>query len=194
MSQIEEKGISIFARILVVFLFVNIATSGILLMIAFGFHRRSIEKRTKEAVTQQLEILRDNFENEYRHNLKRSLDVLASSSIIDDYLTASEIEKTILEKKIEQMFIQTIKTYRTYKCIQFADADGRISVGVTEKSRKKNTVDLNQIKLESPTALPPSSVASLKLFETLEAIPLLLSGGYMVPAAERTPTRRSIRG
>ena len=179
MSQIEEKGISIFARILVVFLFVNIATSGILLMIAFGFHRRSIGKRTKEAVTQQLEILRDNFENEYRHNLKRSLDVLASSSIIDDYLTASEIEKTILEKKIEQMFIQTIKTYRTYKCIQFADADGRISVGVTEKSRKKNTVDLNQIKLESPTALPPSSVASLKLFETLEAIPLLLSGGYM---------------
>ena len=83
MAQKEKKEISIFVRILIVFLCVNIVTSGILLVIAFGFHRQSIETRTKEAVAQQLGILRDNFENEYRLNLKRSLDVLASSSIID---------------------------------------------------------------------------------------------------------------
>jgi PAS domain S-box-containing protein len=179
MAQKRKKEISIFVRILIVFLCVNIITSGILLVIAFGFHRQSIEMRTKEVVAQQLEILRDNFENEYRLNLKRSLDVLVSSSIIDDYLTVSEFEKRILGKKIEQMFSQTMKTYRTYKCIRFVEADGRVSICVTDKSRNEKRINLNQIKLESPTTLPPTLVASIKLFETLEAIPLLLSGGYM---------------
>ena len=179
MAQKRKKEISIFVRILVVFLCVNIVTSGILLAIAFGFHRRSIEKRTKEAVTQQLEILCDNFENEYRLNLKRSLDVLVASSIIDDYLTVSEFEKRILGKKIEQLFIQTIKTYRTYKCIRFVEADGRVSTCVTGKLRNEKKINLKQIKLEPPATLPPSLLPSIKLFETLEAIPLLLSGGYM---------------
>ena len=114
MTSKSKKGISIFVRILIVFLCVNIATSGILMVIAFAFHRKAIEKRTKETVTQQLEILHDNFENDYRLDLKRSLEVLVSSSLLDDYLTVSEFEKTILSKKIEQMFKQTIKTCKTY--------------------------------------------------------------------------------
>jgi len=87
------------------------------MVIAFSFHRKSIEKRTKETVTQQLEIIRDNFENNYRLNLKKSLEALVSSSILDDYLTVSDYEKTILRKKIEQLFIQTIKTNITYHSI-----------------------------------------------------------------------------
>jgi len=83
----KKNGMSIFVRILIAFMCVNIATTGILMVIAFAFHRQSIEKRTKETVTQQLETLRDNFENDYRLNLKKSLDTLVSSSILDDYLT-----------------------------------------------------------------------------------------------------------
>ena len=178
MTQTGKPGISIFVRMLIVFLCVNIVTSGILLVIAFGFHRQSMEERTKEAVTQQLEILRDNFENEHRLNLKRSLDVLASSSILDDYLTVSRFEKAILQKKIEQMFVQALKTYRTYHSIRFVDADGNVSISVTGRLRQKEAVNLKQSGPESPP-LPPSLEASKKLFETLESIPLLLSGGYM---------------
>jgi hypothetical protein len=105
---------------LIVFLGVNIATSGILLVIAFAFHRKAIEKRTKETVTQQLEILHDNFENDYRLDLKRSLETLAASFLLDDYLTVSEHKKNILSKKIEQMFIQSIKTSKTYQSIRFS--------------------------------------------------------------------------
>ena len=151
MTPKREKGISIFVRILVVFLCVNIVTSGILMIIAFAFHRKSIEKRTKETVTQQLEILRDNFENVYRLNLKKSLEVLASSSILDDYLAVSDYEKKILGRKIEQLFLHTIKTNITYYGIRFIDADGNISIGVAGKLRHKEAVNLKQI---NPDSLP----------------------------------------
>jgi signal transduction histidine kinase len=179
MTSKNKKGISIFVRILIVFLCVNIATSGILLVIAFAFHRKAIEKRTKETITQQLEILNDNFENDYRLDLKRSLEVLVSSSILDDYISVSEFEKAILSKKIEQMFKQTIKTCQTYHNIRFVDTDGNVSISVAGKLRYKEAVNLKQIKLESLSSPASSLGASVKLFQTLESIPLLLSGGYM---------------
>ena len=179
MTSKRKDGISIFVRILIVFMCVNIATSGILMVIAFAFHRKSIEKRTKETVTQQLEILRHDFENDYRLNLKKSLDVLVSSSLLDDYLSVSDSEKKILSKKIEQLFIQIMKSHKTYHNIRFVNADGNISICVLGKLRHKEPVNLKQIKRDSLPSLPPALRASVKLFQTLESIPLLLSGGYM---------------
>jgi signal transduction histidine kinase len=179
MRSKNEKGISIFVRILIVFLGVNIASSGILLVIAYAFHRKAIEKRTKETVTQQLEILHENFENDYRLDLKRSLERLASSSLLDDYLTVSEFEKKILSKKIELLFLQTIKTNKTYQNIRFVDADGNVNISVTGKLRLKETVNLSKIDFESLPSAAPSLEAGVKLFQLLESIPLLLSGGYM---------------
>jgi PAS domain S-box-containing protein len=175
----RKNGLSIFVKILAVFLCVNIATSGILIVIAFGFHRNSIENRTKETVAQQLEILRDNFENDYRRNLKRSLEALVSSSILDDYLAVSIFQKKILGKKIEQQFLQTIKAHPTYHSIRFVDADGKIHISVVGKLRRKEAANLKNFE---PTVLPPLSTSlgsSAKLFQRLESIPLLLSGGYL---------------
>jgi signal transduction histidine kinase len=179
MPSKSKTGISIFVRILIVFFCVNIATSGILLVVAFAFHRKAIEERTKETITQQLEILHDNFENDYRLDLKRSLEVLVSSSILDDYLTVSEFEKAILGKKIKQMFKQTIKTCKTYHNICFVEADGNVSISVAGKFRHKEATNLKQINLESLPSHSSTLGASVKLFQTLESIPLLLSGGYM---------------
>lgn len=148
-------------------------------MAAFIFHRNAIEKRTKEAATQQLEILHDNFANDYQQDLKRSLEVLVSSSLLDDYISVSKFEKTILSKKIEQMFKQTIKTFQTFHSIQFVDTDGNVTVGVKGKLRFKEPVNLKESDLESLDSPAPPLVASIKLFQTLESIPLLLSGGYL---------------
>ena len=179
MPEKKVRGISIFVRIVIVFLCVNIVTSGTILYIAYSFHRQSIEERTKENLTQQLTFLLQSFEHEYGLDLKRSLDVLASSSIIDDYLSVSEFEKMLLKKKIEQMFLQTIKTYRSFHSIHFVDADGEISIGVTDKIRQKKPINLEQISLQSPSDRSPFLGAGVNLFKTLESIPLLLSGGYM---------------
>ncbi len=179
MTNNDKKGISIFLRILVVFLCVNIVTSGILMVAAFVFHRNAIEKRTKEAVTQQLEILHDNFANDYQQDLKRSLEVLVSSSLLDDYISVSKFEKTILSKKIEQMFKQTIKTFHTFHNIRFVDAEGNVTVGVKGKLRFKESVNLKESDPETFDLPETSRTASVRLFQTLESIPLLLSGGYL---------------
>ena len=179
MALKNKKGISIFVRILIMFLCVNVATSGILLVVAFVFHRKAIERRTKETITQQLEILHDNFENDHRVDLKRSLETLVSSSLLDDYLTVSEFKKKILSKKIELMFLQSIKTDKTYHNIRFVDADGNVDISVTGKLRQKEAVNLAQINLASLPSAAPSLEASVKLFQRLESIPLLLSGGYL---------------
>ena len=186
MPQKEKPtGISIFARILIVFLCVNIVTSGAILFIAYNFHRIAIEKRTKETVTQQLEILRRNFEHDYQLNLKRALDVLASSSILDDYLSVSSTEKMLLQKKLEQMFLQTLKTNGTFHSIQFVDAEKVIAINVTQAGRQKKPVNLVQLTLQPPGPSLTDLSASLNLYKTLESIPLLLSGGgmewFMVP-------------
>ena len=162
-----------------VFLCVNIVTSGILMLIAFTFHRKAIQRRTKETIAQQLEILLDNFENDYRLDLNRSLETLVSSSLIDDYLSVSEFEKKILSKKLEQMFLQTIKSYKTYQNIRFVDADGNINISVTGKVRRKERVNLKEVELDSFPPPEPSLSAAVRLFKTLESIPLLLSGGNM---------------
>ena len=179
MERVKQEGISIFARIFLVFLCVNIATSGILIVVAYTFNRISIEKRTKENITQQIETIRDNFENEYRINLKRSLQALASSSTLNDYLSVSKIQKLVLGKKIEQAFLEVIKTNKTYHSIRFVDSDGKISINVVGKLRQKETVNLKQIKLDQKQAFSSSLRASAKLFQLLESIPLLLSAGYM---------------
>ena len=179
MASKDKKGISIFVRIFVIFLCVNVASCGILLVIAFTFHRNAIEKRTKETIVQQLEIIHDNFDNDYRVNLRRSLEVLVSSSILDDYISVSNFEKAILGKKIEQLFKQTIKSHKTYHSIQFVSSEGDINIKVKGKLHHKETVNLKQIALESLPSDPTPLKASVKLFKKLESIPLLLSGGYM---------------
>ena len=175
----KQKGISIFARILIVFLCVNIATSGILITLSYIFNRKSIEKNTKENITQQIESIQNNFDNEYRINLNRSLQALASSSTLNDYLLVSKIQKLVLGKKLEQAFLEVIKSNKTYHSIRFVNPDGKISINVVGKLRQKETVNLKQIKFDQKQPLSSSLQASAKLFQFLESIPLLLSAGYM---------------
>jgi signal transduction histidine kinase len=174
----SKKGISIFARILIVFLCVNIATSLILIIVAYAFNRLSIERRTKENITQQIESIRDNFENEYRVNLKRSLQSLSLNSTLSDYIGASEVEKLVIGKKVELAFLQTIQTHTTYLSIHFVDAGGNMKINVVGKLRSKSDVNLNKIPTSS-SFMPASLAAGIKLFKLLESIPLLLSSGYM---------------
>ena len=77
------------------------------------------------------------------------------------------------------MFKQTIKTFRTFHNIRFVDAEGNVTIGVKGKLRFKQSINLKE---STPATLDPreaSQAASVKLFQTLESIPLLLSGGYL---------------
>jgi signal transduction histidine kinase/DNA-binding response OmpR family regulator len=172
------KGISIFVRILVLFLSVNVATSGILIFIAYEFSSKSIAKRAKENIAQQVATIHDNFEKQYGANLKRTMQTLLSSSLIDDYLFASETQKLLLRKKIERLFLQTIKSFESYHSIRFIDSNGDVQISVVGTSGRKESLNF-----KTPAGIPndaaPALTASRRLFQRLESTPLLLSSGYM---------------
>ena len=95
MATAENNGISIFLRILVVFLLVNIATSSILIVLAYNFSRDSLERRTKENIAQQIDTIHQIFSHQYIGALKRSLSTIAASTALNDYLQASVAEQIV---------------------------------------------------------------------------------------------------
>ena len=171
-----KKGTSIFVRILVVFLLVNIVTSSILIWLAYGFSHDLVQKRTKENVKQQLAIIHDNFNHEFPIDLKRSIEYLASSSTLDEYLLASKAGKQIAGKKYEKIFRRMLKGHRNYHSIAFVDADGHVQIEVVG-----NRLSRDHVNLRHPTAEPRSHalIAAARLFNMLESTPLLLSSGNM---------------
>ena len=174
----NNQGISIFARILLVFLSINIITSSILIFIAYTFSIQSVEHRAQETISQQLATIRDKFENEYRISLKRAIQNLLQSSTLNDYLISSEAEKLLIKHKLERLFIQLIIDLNSFKEVIFVDYNGQIKIRVIDNKRHRNLPNLKQLSVDADES--DSSLKTAKrLFEHLESIPLLLSSGNM---------------
>jgi len=176
MALARGKGVSILLRILIAFLLVNLTTSVVIIVAAYGFSSKSIERRAKESISQQVAVMRDRFEKEFRINLDRSLRWLTSASHIDDYLFESASERLVTTKKIEHLFRTTVKDFRSYRSVSFADAEGRIAV----VSPRRNSVlaGATLTGYESAESSPVIDAMST-LFEEFASTPLLLSSGNM---------------
>ncbi len=180
MDASKNKGASIFVRILLVFMLVNISTSTILILIAYLFSSSSIEKRTKESISQQIGTIRDNFENHYSKILRSTLHSLADSSALEDYLLTPDAEKLIVAQKVEQLLVQYMKDFSSLQRISFADAAGDVKIDAFERLRRKESVNLMDAPNSPQEANRPRSLrASMNLFQQLEATPMLLTSGYM---------------
>jgi signal transduction histidine kinase len=180
MGSSRKQGISIFVRILILFIAINILTSGVLIEISYIFSRKSTERRTKETISQQIATIRDNFEKQYGMNLKRTMRSLLSSSEVESYLFVSDAEKLIIRKGIERLFLQTVKDFESYHGISFVDANGDVHINVVGTSRLTEPVNFKAPAIAMDDAAhPPSLRAAIRLFNRLESTPLLLSSGYM---------------
>src|SRR5438067_9440848 len=174
----KKQGISIFLRILAVFMAINIATSGILIIIAYVSHRQSIGKRTKETLSQQVATIRDNFEKQYGVSLRRTIRALITASVLDEYLLGADAEQLILSKKIERLFQRTINDFESYDSISFVDATGEVKISAVRPSPL--SMHMTDKLLTAPTTQhPQAQQAARRLFRRLESIPLMLSSGYM---------------
>lgn len=174
----QKKGISIFLRILIVFMAVNIATSGILMIVAYVFSLRTLEKRTKEGMTQQIAEIQDNFERQYGDDLKRTLRALTAASVLDDYLMASVADRPALQERVERLFLQTLDNFKSYHSISFVDADGDIAIHAVDNMRQRIAVNLKHPDAASQLSTPSLRTAHV-LFQRLESVPMFLSEGDM---------------
>ncbi|MDJ0936874.1 MAG: response regulator [Kiloniellales bacterium] len=180
MASTENRGISIFLRILFVFMMVNIATSSILIFLAYNFSHDSTERRTKETIAQQIDTIHQIFDHQLITDLNRSLSTVAASSALDDYLQASMVERVVAQKKLERMFLQLVRDFEEFQGASFINGDGDVMIEVAGSARRRESINL---ETESPVSTgitdPAAFEATARLFMRLKAIPVLLSSGNM---------------
>ena len=185
-----KQGISVFLRILLVFMAVNVATSTILIVVAYLFNSDTIEKRTREGVAQQVAAIRENFHKQYGETLQNTIHLLAESPALEEYLMAPTSEKLILAQKFEHLVGRTTRNLVNLRSIRFVDSNGDVVVGMQGNLRSIESLNLNDVAETAGTgAYPQSLVASARIFRQLKATPLLLSAGYMdyfIPPREMT--------
>ena len=174
----KPKGLPIFFQLLTAFLGVTVVISGMVIAILYNFSRTSIEKRTRENVSQQMRMMYETFSIQYKENLQRTLQSLISSSLLDEYLLASQPEQIVLGKKIEKSFNRVIHDFEPYDEIYFVDHMGDIKIhGLGKSYGMGNPCSQKYGSLRKETArlaheaLGPSFEASRRLFDRLKATP-----------------------
>ncbi len=178
MEPAPKTGLSIFSRLLIVFLSINIVTGAALIFFGYSFSSRSLENRAMVTIEQQMLSITRRFEREFRVDLKRTISRLVSSTLLDDHLFASKAEQVITAKRMEQLFTQTTREFPSFEGISFVNLDGVLEVNVlTRDSRSRSTDTRNLEPVSEFTAANSSEAAARILFERISATPLLLSSG-----------------
>ena len=131
----RSRGISIFARILLAFLVVSIATSVVLTVITYSFNTDSIERYARSSITQQIETIQGKFDQTHRIHLDRSLRGLAASSLLDDYLFSSSAESPVAKKRLERLFRRMVDDSDNFESILFIDVDGKVQINTVGDGR-----------------------------------------------------------
>ena len=90
-AQRTASGVSsFFFRVLLTLLAINFTTIAALIYIAYSFSTESLTQQAEDNIAQQVNILADKFDKEYRKPLNRSLRNLINAPLLDDYLLGSK--------------------------------------------------------------------------------------------------------
>ncbi|MCP3869752.1 MAG: hypothetical protein GY703_16995 [Gammaproteobacteria bacterium] len=141
----KQRGSGFFTRILAALLIVNIGTIGILIFVTYSQNKASVTKRTQENIHQQVSILADKFEEQYRHALERSLRTLIASPTLNDYLLGSEAEKLVIARRLEREYISYLKGYPFIRSISYIDDDYHVAISAKDGLRRSGLVDLSSL-------------------------------------------------
>ena len=169
---------SIFFRILVIFLSGNLATSLLLIFVAYTYNRESLERGLLENIGQQMSVLRQRFEDDFRQDLRRTLSSIERSNDLNDYLLVSQAERRIIARRLERRFVDLIDDYASYRNIGFANETGRLEIRVEGDTRMRRQIDLSAQPAEADGDSPTLG-AMRGMYARLRDIPVILKSGNM---------------
>lgn len=172
-----KKGSSIFIRLLLIFLTINIFTSIALLIITYAFILDSTEKRAKESIIQQLSTISVDFQNRYSNLLR--LNIKSFAIHLDDYLFASESEQEVLARNIGYFFLKATEGLSHYQSVSFINREGDVKIATLGNRRNVSHPNYREIAKSPLDALSAAQHAQLSLYQHLQSIPLMLRAGYM---------------
>ena len=179
MKPVKNKsltGAGFFARILAALLIVNIATIGILVFVTYTQNTESVTKRTQENVYQQVSILAEKFDEQYRNALERVLRTLIDSPTLNDYLLGSEAEQLVIARRIEREYLRYLSDYPFIHSISFIDDTYNVAISAKNGVRQSGRIDLSDL---SKAEVPNEWHKVLELYEKLKSTPVLLFSGNM---------------
>lgn len=119
---------------------------------AYLFSEQLIEQEVKASLVSQIAAVSNSFQHEHHTNMTRTLRTLAASPLLDEYLSASELEQAILGKNLERLFLQTVADFRSVRQIAFVDSAGAEKIAVTGKNRVKHLRHLLRPDESEPAA------------------------------------------
>ncbi len=147
MVKSEQKGLSIFHKLLIVFLFLIIMISGVLTVVFYVFNKHSLEESTKERLLHEFKATSHYFQKAISEELIRDLKILASNQVLNEFMTSSALERNIFARMLGKSFIESLHYTQSYRRISFADYSGKEKVAAGRQGRLENYRDLSGSRL-----------------------------------------------
>ena len=142
MKSADSKGISIFFRLLLAFVGVVIVISGLLTGVFYTFSVHFEKDRVEEQLLQQLGAIGQSFHYHFQEALVRDLRVLVANPLLDEFIMSSELEKQIVSKAVERLFLQALTYTNSYQSLSFVNVLGKEVVRVDRSGRVRKYHDL----------------------------------------------------
>ena len=155
----ETKGLSLFSQLLIALLGVVIVMSALLTTVFTVFSRKSVQKQTEEYVRQQFQTIGLHFRSELRNAMVKDLQLLASNPLLDDFIMSSDVEREVNARSVERLFLESLKTGRSYESIAFVDASGTelVKADWSGRQRRRGTVGgqpfFRRLRTEQPGSI-----------------------------------------
>ena len=131
----KTPGVSIFSRLLVAFLGGVIVISGLLTEVFYVFSAGARGQQVDERLLQQLVSIDQSIRYQFGETLRRDLSVLAANPLLDEFIMSPHIEKEILSKSVERLFLQALAYTPSYQSVAFVNALGNEEVRVDRAGR-----------------------------------------------------------
>ncbi|OGW28250.1 MAG: hypothetical protein A2X56_08790 [Nitrospirae bacterium GWC2_57_13] len=147
MRRNDDKGLSLFSRMLIAFLAVVTLVSGALTWAFYVFSMRSIEQHTAENILQQFKAIEYHFGFETRVDMVKDLRILASNPVLDDFIMSSPAEREVGARAVERLFLGAMKYHESYQGVYFTNTLGREQVRVDRSGRVRKYRDLSAGRL-----------------------------------------------
>lgn len=171
---------SIFVRLLLSFVLVGLAVGGPLVYLSLKFNRESTGTRAQQNIEQQIAIIKSNFEQEFGDRVRSSLKTLTSSEALATYMAASNDERSVNAKIVENQLLRVEREHEGFSGIYYADAKGSIVVSAQDRKRQAMVGSIaDAFGADGPREGQQTRIAAKALFQNMRSVPLLLSSGNM---------------
>ncbi len=147
MKQYRINGLPIFYKLLFAFWGAMILIGGVWTAFFYFSSKAAIERNVKESITQQMDALSSQVNDELHEGLARDVRLLASNPSVDEYMMSSETAREIIAIKMERLFLQSIRYSPNYESVSFVDSSGKEKIRVNRNGRVKIYRDFKRSEL-----------------------------------------------